>query len=105
VTNSRLDKHRNCVGSEVISVRRHENGSPPPKEDGLGVVARRSTTPSPSLSKEGNQVAVFMHRAELKDNEAFAAAYRRMGVTHTGLPVLGCIMQDAMKLKLEQRGD
>ena len=31
-----------------------ENDSPPLKEEGAGVAAQQSTTPRPSLSKEGN---------------------------------------------------
>jgi hypothetical protein len=46
----------------------HENGSPPPKEEGVGVVAQRSTTPGPSLSKEGNHASIFMQGCEPKDH-------------------------------------
>jgi len=35
-------------------------------------VAQRSTTPDPSLSKEGNYAAIFMPSGEPKDRESFA---------------------------------
>jgi hypothetical protein len=53
-------------------LRGHENGSPPPKEEGVGVVAQRSTNPDPSLSKEGNHAGIFMPGGEPKDHAACA---------------------------------
>ena len=45
----------------------HEHGFPPP-EEGVGVVAQRSTTLDPSLSEEGNDVAILMPSGEPKDH-------------------------------------
>jgi len=44
----------------------HESSSPPPKEEGVGVVGQRLTTPDPSLSKEGNHAAIFISGGEPK---------------------------------------
>ena len=46
----------------------HENGTPLPDEEGVGVVAQRSATPDPSLSKEGNYGAISMPSREPMDH-------------------------------------
>jgi len=46
----------------------HGIGSPPPKEEGQGVVAQPSTTPDPSLSKEGNHAAIFIQPSQPNDH-------------------------------------
>jgi hypothetical protein len=62
----------------------YENGSPPQREDGQGVVGGRVSVPGnhpwPLLNKEG---IIFMHSGEPKDHEIFAQNDRLQGFFHS----------------------
>jgi hypothetical protein len=62
-----------CLSSRTAEILRcHENGSPAPKEEGVGGGGPTINHPWSLLSNEGNRGVIFMHSSEPKDHGIFA---------------------------------